>query len=136
MSQRPIVLDLPEALYQRVRQVAEASNRPVESVLLDSLALLFGDLSGESQLQPESLETFSDTQLWAIVFRPLAWPADVRLRELTALGKSGHLSKNERAEMEQLISEVDRFVLLRSQALLLLKQRGMEISAGILLNNG
>jgi len=127
MSQRPIVLDLPEALYERVRHIAEDSHRPVESVLLESLTLLFGDLSGERQPEPESLERYSEAQLWAIVHRSLAWPLDSRLRELTGLGKSGSLSEEEKTEMEQMIGDVDRYVLLRSQALLLLKQRGLDV---------
>lgn len=126
MSHQSITLDLPDDVYERVRQAAEDSQRPVESVLLDTISLLFGDEAIE-QVSPENLEKLTDDQLWAIVHRPLAWPQDARLRELTALGKSGALSDDEQAEMEQLIGVVDRYVLLRSKALLLLKQRGHDV---------
>ena len=80
-----------------------------------------------AELTPQILETFSDEQLWAIVQRELAWPQDVRLRELTTLGKQGNLSAEEQIEMERLVDQVDRYVLVRSQALLLLKQRGHDV---------
>lgn len=127
MAQQPVVLQLPESLYERVRQVAVDSNRPLEEVLLDSLALLFDDLPDSASLTPELLGDLSNEQLWAIVYRPLAWAQDVRLRELTALGKLGSLSSDEQAEIERLADQVDRYVLLRSQALLLLKQRGYDV---------
>jgi hypothetical protein len=127
MSQQSVLLQMPEELYERVRRIAEDSDRPVENVLLDSIALLFGELPPDDELTPQLLGTFSDEQLWAIVYRSLAWPQDTRLRELTALGKRGSLSDEEQTEMERLVDGVDRYVLLRSQALLLLKQRGYDV---------
>jgi hypothetical protein len=127
MTQQPVLIQLPEELYERVRQVAQDSNRPLESILVDSLALLFGDLPDNAELTPQILATFSDEQLWAIVQRALAWPQDARLRELTMLGKQGILSAQEQTEMERLVDQVDRYVLVRSHALLLLKQRGHDV---------
>jgi predicted transcriptional regulator len=48
MSQTPVTIHLPDALYDRVRQFAEDTNRPLETVLLESVSLLFDD-------SPESL---------------------------------------------------------------------------------
>lgn len=134
MAQQPVVLQLPESLYERVRQIAADSNRPLERVLVDSLALLFDDLPDSTELTPQLLDELSDEQLWAIVYRPLAWAQDVRLRELTALGKWGGLSGDDPAEMERLVDQVDRCVLLRSQALLLLKQRGYDVERQLRLS--
>jgi hypothetical protein len=126
MNHQSITLDLPDEVYERVRQAAEDSQRPVESVLLDTIALLFGGKTIDA-ITPGNLDSLSDDQLWAVVHRPLAWPQDARLRELTALGKSGALSDDEQAEMDTLLDVVDRYVLVRSQALLLLKQRGYDV---------
>lgn len=124
MSQSPILLQLPDELYERLRELADDSQRPVESILVDSLNLLFGDLPS---ITPQQLINLSDAQLWAIVHRPLAWPQDARLRELGALGKQGMLSEAEQAELEVLIDAYDQYVLLRSQALITLKQRGINV---------
>ncbi len=127
MTDQSVLLQMPGELYERIRQIAAESNRPVENVLLDSIILLFGELPPDDQLTPQSLGGFSDEQLWALAHRPLAWPLDARLQELTALGKSGALSAEQQAELERLVSALDRYVLLRSQALLLLKQRGHDV---------
>lgn len=129
MNQHRVLLDLPDEMYERVRQIAEDSRRPVENILLESLVLLFG----ESPLTPQQIETFSDAQLWAVVHRPLAWPLDARLRELTARSKRGDLTQDEQTELERLVDQVDNYILLRSKALLLLKERGHDIETRLKL---
>lgn len=126
MAQPTVQLRLPADVYERARQIAKANDRSVEAVLLDGLNLLFGGLP-ETNITPEALKKYTDEQLWAIVHHRLAWPQDTRLRELVALGKRGQISDDERAEMERLIALVDRAMLLRSKALVILKQRGHEV---------
>lgn len=126
MAQPTVQLRLPPDVYERARQIAKANDRSVEAVLLDGLSLLFGNLP-ETNVSPDALRKYTDEQLWAVVHHRLAWPQDTRLRELVALGKQGQLTDDERAEMERLIALVDRAMLLRSQALALLKQRGHEV---------
>ncbi|MCI0714163.1 MAG: hypothetical protein L0154_28665 [Chloroflexi bacterium] len=132
MSASTIELQLPPEIYERAKQIATESNRSVESVLLDGLALLFGELP-DTSLSPDQLQTFSDEQLWAVVYQRLAWLQDTRLRELIELGKQGQLDPDEKAEMERLIDLVDHQMLLRSEALLLLKQRGHDIETKLKL---
>ena len=127
MNQQPVLLQIPDELYERVRQIAESSNRSLENVLLESLEFMFGELPGERALTPEILETFADDQLWAIVYQPFAPAQDSRLRELTEHSKQRPLNGDEQNEMEILIDTVDRYILLRSKALLLLKQRGYDV---------
>ena len=126
MNQSTVELQIPPEVYERVRQIAKASNRSVESVLQDGLTLLFGALP-DTGISPDELKNYTDEQLWAIVHQRLAWPQDTRLRELIALGKQGQITEDEKAEMERLIDLVDHQMLLRSQALLLLKQRGHNV---------
>ena len=126
MSKATIELQLPDEVYERAQQIAGETNRSVEAVLADSLTLLFGGLA-EAKIQPETLTSYSDEQLWAVVHQRLAWYQNTRLLELIAIGKQGSITEEEEAEMERLINLVDRAALLRSQALLLLKQRGHEV---------
>lgn len=126
MHQPKIELHIPLEIYKRASQIAHDSNRSIESVLLDGLALLFGALP-DSGISPDELSAYTDEQLWAIVHQRLAWPQDTRLRELIALGKQGQLTEDEKVEMERLIDLVDYQMVLRSEALLLLKQRGHDV---------
>ena len=119
-------LPIPESVLKRAQQIARESEQSVESVLIEGLNLLFGNFV-EMDLSPKDLQDYPDEQLWAVVHQRLAWPQDTRLRELAALGDEGQISAEELEEMEGLIELVDHQMLLRSEALLLLKQRGCNI---------
>lgn len=133
MLQSSVELQIPAEIYERAQQIATDNNRSIESVLLDGLALLFGSLS-DTSLSPDELKNYSDEQLWAIVHQRLVWSQDTRLRELVTLGKQGQLSDDTKDEMERLIALVDHQMLLRSEALLLLKRRGHDIEQRLKLN--
>jgi len=123
----PIQLSLPADLYARIQEAAARSDRPVESVLVESLALLFGAPSADRDHLAATLEALPDAQLWTLVYRRMAWIASGRLRDLTARGKAVALSDEEQVELAALIDEADRMTLLRSQALLVLHQRGHNV---------
>jgi hypothetical protein len=128
-----IRVDLPDDLYRQVREAAARSDQPVEAVLLGSLALLFGDPpNGWEQLEA-GLESLPDEQLWALIYRRMTWPDGARLRELMARGQRAPLTEAEQAELASLIDESDRYTLLRSRALLLLKGRGHDVEARLKL---
>ena len=124
-----IRVDLPADLYQQVREAAMRSDQSIEPVLVDSLALLFGDSPGGWDQLGVALESLPDEQLWAVIYGRLTWTTGARLREVTARGKQAPLTEPEQAELEVLIDEVDRYTVLRSRALLLLKRRGYDIEA-------
>ena len=126
MSEAGYRLDIPEPVLRRARQIARENEQSVETVLIESLNLLFGN-TVDMDLSPVDLKDYSDEQLWAIVHQRLAWPQDSRLRELAALGDRAQISPEELDEMDDLIELVDYQMLLRSEALLLLKQRGCDI---------
>lgn len=131
MPGKSITLDLPEDLYERVRQVAEQSQRPLERVLVESIRLLFvlPPPSTDVATTLAAMPGYSDAQLWAVVYQCLAWPQSQRLHELSAKHKLGKLTEDEQSECEHLLTLNDRAMLLRSEALLLLKNRGHDIAA-------
>jgi len=131
MPEKSITLDLPEDVYERVRQVAEQSQRPLERVLVESIRLLFvlPPTSTDVATTLTALPGYSDAQLWAVVYQRLAWPQSQRLHELSAKNKLEQLTEDEQSECEYLLTLNDRAMLLRSKALLLLKNRGHDIAA-------
>jgi hypothetical protein len=48
------------------------------------------------------LPSYSDAQLWAVVYQRLAWPQSQRLHELSAKNKLEKLTKDEQSELEDL----------------------------------
>ena len=135
MTQQPVLVNLPSDLYKRIHNTAQDTNRTLETVLLESLTLLFGDLSSDTEALLPVLDTLSDAQLWAVVQRRLTWPKGTRLRELTTANKIATLSNREQSELDSLLEQVDRYTLLRSKALLLLKQRGHPIEKYLGIDN-
>jgi hypothetical protein len=130
MSGKSVTLDLPEDLYERVRQVAEQSQRPVERILVESIRLLFGLPSTSTDIATTlaAMPSYSDAQLWAVVYQRLAWPQSQRLHELSTKNKLEKLTEDQQSEFEHLLTLNDRAMLLRSEALLLLKNRGHDIA--------
>ena len=130
MSGKSITLDLPEDLYERVRQVAEQSQRPVERILVESIRLLFGLPSTSTDIATTlaAMPSYSDAQLWAVIYQSLAWPQSQRLHALSTKNKLEKLTEDEQSEFEHLLTLNDRAMLLPSEALLLLKNRGHDIA--------
>jgi uncharacterized protein YnzC (UPF0291/DUF896 family) len=123
-----VVLNMSDELYRRIAEAAEAAERPVETVLLESLSLLFGVGGSGQDITPEMLEAFSDEQLWALVYRRMLWPSAHRLRELTEQSRDGALTDEERAEQDALLEQIDAQMLVRSHALRILQQRGHDVA--------
>lgn len=124
---RSISVELSADLFERLREAATRSDRPLEAVLVESLTLLFGAQHPDRAALPERLETLSDAQLWALVYSRVAWPEGARLRELAARGRQMALTGQEQTELVALIEETDSLMLLRSRALLALQKRGHDI---------
>jgi predicted DNA-binding protein len=133
VSTQSISVELPDDLYKRIQEIAERNDRSVESVLRESLEVMFGEESAEAESSLDRLETYRDDQLWAVVYQRLAWPRREHLRELTERGKQGDLTPSEQAELEALLDRVDHYTLIRSEALRLLKQRGHDIDRDLKL---
>jgi hypothetical protein len=134
MGEQSVVINLPNELYDRIRRAAADRNRPIEIVLLESLALMFGNLPLNPEAMIDGLNEYSDEQLWAIVYQRLAWPEEARLKQLVALGKQQGLSADEQAELERLLDLVDGYTLLRSQVIALLKARGHDVEGRLKLS--
>ncbi len=123
MQSTKVELHIGSAIEQYVREIAQDENRSLEAVLEDSLKLLFSN-SADGEASEDLLVYCSDEQLWNLVHLRLTFAQDRRIRRLMDLGREDKLSLAEHREMESLLSLIDRQTLLRSQALLLLQERG------------
>ena len=130
MSEKIVTLSIPEALYERIQEEANDIHQPFESVMLDRLAVLFNRIDEATDVNKalEALDTFKDYELWAIVSRRLS-PSDAgHLQELGSEEKRTSLTAEEQHQLDRLLSQVNRDMLLRSKALMLLKERGHDIT--------
>ncbi len=129
MNEKSITLTLSEADFERMRQVAEDANLPLETMLLESFDLIFGQpqMDEDVETEIETLPTYTDEQLWAVINRRLPRNQSIRWLELTDEGRQRALSNLEQEELNDILETIDSQMLLRSHALNLLQDRGHDI---------
>ena len=128
MKQSILELEIPDEVLKRAHGIAQGGNRSVESVLQDGLMMVFGT-SEVCVVSMESLDDFSDEQLWKIINHTLLGAKEPRWRELMARNKEGAMTDEESKELDTLADQIDRQILIRFKALVLMKQRGHDIDA-------
>ena len=131
MPNQTIPIQLPEAIYQRLQQVAHATHHSIEEVVLQTirgnLPPSLDDLSPELHGAVADLQRMSDEALWAVTKEPLPPHQWRRHQRLLRKGQEDTLSAAEHQELAALRAAADRFVTRRSYALALLKWHGHTI---------
>lgn len=128
MTVHPLHIQLPEAIYQRLQRVAEVTNQPLQTILMQTirgnLPPSLDDLGSEWRDAVADLPALSDEALWAIAREPLPSRQWRRHQRLLRKMQESVLTAVEEAELTTLRTDADRFVTRRSYALALLKWRG------------
>lgn len=131
MTAHAITLQLPAALYAYFQNRAERTHRTVEAELLDAVATVAED---EDDLAPDlaaaiaDLELLDDDELRLAARNRLSDDAKAQLDRLNAKQQNETLTSAEKETLDKLVREYDRAVLLRAEALRLLKERGQAIA--------
>lgn len=125
-----VTVQLPESLYRRLQQAAQAMQQPLEAVLLRAVQVgsppAWEDVPAQFQADLAALDRLDDIALWRIARSRQA--ADMVLyQELLDKKANGTLTSDEQAELVQLRTEADRFMLRKAQAVALLRWRGHTI---------
>ena len=126
MGRSTIELEISPEIENQARLIAEGENCSMEAILQEGLALLFGNGSFAEYLL-DRLGDCTDEQLWALVYQRLTASQDRRMRELLERRSQDALLEQEVAESRVYVDLVNRHMLLRSRALVLLKERGHDI---------
>ena len=119
-----IVLTIPKDISERARQIAEATELPVEQVLLDYLQTLTPSLpilAAHEQAELEALQHLSDDALWTMAREQM--PDDAQARAETLMSQQT-LTENEQEELDRLVERADRLMLRKAEAGSILTQRG------------
>jgi hypothetical protein len=128
MSAQTVTLTLPEDVYRRLEQMAEAIHLPVEEVayqtMRGNLPPIVDDVLPELKHELAALQSLGDEDLWRVVQEPIP-PASWRKHQLLLhRSETGTLNETQHATLNQLRTATDHFVIRRSFALALLKWRG------------
>lgn len=123
-----ITLQIPEPLYHRLINTADATNRPLEEVMLHALKVGsppdWDNVPDEFQVALAALDRMEDEALWKIARSRKTLAEMERYNTLLEHNQDGTLTDAERAELTALRTEADCFMLRKAQAAALLRWRG------------
>lgn len=131
MTTQPVMLHVPDALYDRIRRQAEEAHRTVEDELLDVVAAA---VPGEDDLPPDLEEAVSqlavldDAALFSAARAAMPKDAAEDLERLHDKRQREGLTEEEAQAAAALTRQYERFMLVRAEAASLLIDRGHDIS--------
>ena len=130
-SARTVTMQLPENLYLRLQQTARATRQSLEATMLRALQVgsppAWETAPAEFQADLAALDRLDDASLWRIArTRATSAPMD-RYQALLDNNAKQTLSAEERQELTQLRTDLDRQMLLKVHAAALLQWRGHQI---------
>jgi predicted transcriptional regulator len=131
MSTTTITLELPENLYLRLQQTAEATRQSLDAVLMRALQVgsppTWETAPAEFQADLAALDRLDDAALWRIARARTAQKQMDRYQALLDKNANQTLSVSEQNELAQLRASQDREMLRKAHAASLLQWRGHQI---------
>jgi hypothetical protein len=131
MTTHAVTLQLPEHVYLRLQFIAQATQQSFDDVVLRAIQIgvppSWEDAPAEFQADLAALDRLDDNTLWHIARQRQTAAEMVRYEELLEKNANDTLSDAERAELTQLRTAADRFMLRKVQAAALLRWRGHHI---------
>ena len=128
MPAQTVTLTLPEPLYERAKETAQAVDRSLEQVLTQSIALslpaLETDLPPDVRSELVALPLLSDDELWAVARSRMDESKQAHLEDLAEAQKHRLLTPAEQSDLTRLMDEAERMMLRKSEAYRLLARRG------------
>jgi plasmid stability protein len=132
MTVQSITLNLPSAVYQKLQRRAQAAQRSIEAELLDVVVTAVPALDNIPADLNESvaqLQLLDDVALQRVARSTLPTETAQQLETLHLKQQREGLTPAERATAEALLNQYERHMLMRAEAVVLLKQRGHIVSS-------
>ncbi len=132
MPAHAIMLQLPESLYEHVKQRAKHARRTLEAEIVRIVAAAVPTddaLPAALEAEIESLETLPDEALQECAQARLSAAESARLESLHLQQQDTALKAGEKTELAELLGRYERAIVIRAQAIRLLADRGHDVSA-------
>lgn len=128
MALHEITLPLPESLYIRFKQIADATEQSVTAIVVRAVQIGsppgWEDAPAEYQADLAALDRLDDRTLWVVARSQQSEAVSERYQELLDANADGELSTTGREELNQLRDAADRLMLRKAHATALLRWRG------------
>ncbi|MFZ4663931.1 MAG: hypothetical protein ACOYNY_43440 [Caldilineaceae bacterium] len=126
-----VIVKMPQPLYQRFQQVANATHQSLDDVIVRAMEVgsppSWEEAPPEFQADLAALDRLDDTSLWRIARSSQLTEDMTRYQELLDQKANGQLMPTERVELSHLRKAADRFLLRKAYAVDLLRWRGHAI---------
>jgi hypothetical protein len=129
MSQT-ITLTVPDRVFQPIQRLAEATDQPIEALLLTALEASLPPLEG---LPPElmgdltELERLDDQALWRVMAETVPLQTQRQIEDLLRRNSAGLILETEREQLSLLQRQADLVMLRKARAANLLRFRGKRV---------
>ena len=130
MTTQTITLKLPELLYRSARQVAEATKRPLEAILTDSIARTLpplDDVSPAEAAELAKLAGLDDASLWREARATMKPVEQAMMHESLDRQGASELTPAEHVRLQDLLNVYGRLMVRKAHAYLLLARRGYRV---------
>lgn len=136
-----LTIDLPESAFERLSRLAELTNQPLSSLVIQSIT---GNLPPEIETAPVeaqaellTLQTLDVETLRQIAQSQIPLAQQERLMTLLELNQESSLSEAEQQELQQLSQAADQLMLKKAYACAILRWRGQpaQIFKNLIGNN-
>jgi len=131
MQTQSVTIDLPQAMYTRLKERAVQANRTVEAELVQVVAAVVpiaGELTPDLTALLAQMPALDDKALWQAAHHQLSCKAQAQLQALSYKRQNGGLTEAEALKANALLQQSERILLVRAQAIFLIKERGQDIS--------
>jgi plasmid stability protein len=131
MTVQAITLNLPETLYDWLKQRAEQTQRSIEDELLETVATaipLTEELPDDLNEAISHLHLLDDQTLWRAARSHLSAEVATEMEQLHLKRQREGLTENETQILNNRVHQYEQTMLIRAQAAALLKQRGYDVS--------
>ena len=128
---RTITLQLPEAIFLRMQQAAQATRQPLEDIFLRAIQVGsppdWEDIPAEFQADIAALDRLDDAALWRVARTKKMESDMIYYQQLLNKNADGKISEEESRTLTGLRAEFDRFMLAKAHAVALMRWRGYAI---------
>ncbi len=127
MNGSTVTIEIPGSLFHRLKLKADLMHRPVEELVVQTLAAASpsaADLPAELTMELDAMLNFSDDALRAATNPSLSPAERARLEQLNGLAGERELSVVEANERKQLLNAWQRSLARRARAFAILRLRG------------
>lgn len=131
MADHSLTLTIPEALFNRLKILAEQTNRTVEAEVLKAVATAVADeeLPAEVAHAIAALAVADDAALWKAARSRLPQDVSDEIEVLHFKQQREGLTEDEKHRLAGLMRHYDLVLSVRAEAAGLLKERGQDVSA-------